>query len=61
MSITALLLTLALIGVVCYLITLIPMDGRIRNVIYVIVAIITVLFTLQWLGVDTSPFPRLRL
>lgn len=47
-----LLVTLIIIGVLLYLVnTLIPMDGKIKTVINVVVLILVLLFVLQSFGV----------
>jgi hypothetical protein len=51
MDILSLLITLAVFGVVVYLITLIPMNGTIKQVIIVVAVLFIVLWLLQTLGV----------
>ena len=56
----ALILTLALVGFVVYLImTYIPMPAIFQTVIYVIVAIVVILYLMKVLGVADVPVPRL--
>lgn len=51
MDIISLLITLAVFGVVLYIITLIPMDGTVRKIIIVIAILAIVLWLLQGFGI----------
>lgn len=53
------LILLVVLGVALYLITLIPMDARIAQVIRVLAILFAVLYALQLLGVWHGP-PALR-
>lgn len=56
-----LILTLALIGLIVYLIvTYIPMPPVFRTVILVVVAIFLIIYLMGVLGVADIPIPRLR-
>jgi VIT1/CCC1 family predicted Fe2+/Mn2+ transporter len=61
MSLLSLLLTLAVLGVVLWLLTaVIPMDATIRKIIVAVVAVLAVCYVLQAFGV-LGPLPvRLR-
>jgi hypothetical protein len=51
----SLLITLAVIGVILYLVnTLLPMDGTIKKVINVLVGLCVLLYVLQFFGVWTG-------
>jgi hypothetical protein len=50
MTLLGILVLLIFIGVVLYIINLIEMDGRIRNLIYVVVLLFVALYLLQALG-----------
>jgi hypothetical protein len=61
MSIITLLIVLILIGVGLYLVnTLIPMDGKIKTLINVIVIIVVLLWLLQVFGI-ASGFEHMRI
>lgn len=60
MTIFSLLITIAVFGLIVYLITLIPMAQVIRNVIVAIAVLFLVLYVLQAFGIATG-FPLLRL
>ncbi len=51
MDIISLLITLAVFGVLLYIITLIPMDATVRQIIIVIAILAIVLWLLQGFGV----------
>ncbi len=53
-SLVTIVIGLVIIGVALYLINLIPMDGTIRSIIYVIVMVAVVLWLLQALGIIGS-------
>jgi predicted membrane channel-forming protein YqfA (hemolysin III family) len=56
-----LILTLALIGFVVYLITTyIPMPAPFKTVIYVIVAVVLILYLMSVFGISDIPIPRAR-
>jgi len=56
-----LILTLALCGLVVYLITTyIPMPPVFKTIIYVIVAVCLILYLVQILGIGDLPIPRLH-
>lgn len=56
-----LILTLALIGMIVWLITkYIPMDPVFKNIIYVIVAVVLIIYLMGVFGVADIPIPRLR-
>lgn len=50
MSLVGLILTLILVGVLLYLIQLIPMDGTIKQIIYVLVIVCVILWVISALG-----------
>jgi len=50
MTLVSLLVTLILIGVLLYLIQLIPMDATIKQIIYVLVVVVVILWVIQQLG-----------
>lgn len=51
MTIIGLLVTLVIIGVVLYLVTLIPMNATIRQIIIVIALLFTILWLLEAFGI----------
>lgn len=56
-----LILTLAVVGLVVYLITTyIPMPPIFKTVIYVIVAIVLIVYLMRVLGIGDIPVPNLR-
>ncbi len=56
-----LILLLAVVGFIVYLITTyIPMPQVIKTVIYVIVAVVLIIYLMGVLGVGDIPIPRLR-
>ena len=61
MSIVGLVLVLILVGVV---LAYVPMDGRIRTIIIVVLALVTVGWLMSWFGLwgylGTGPGHRLR-
>ncbi len=57
----SLILTLALIGLIVYLIiTYIPMPDLFKTIILVVVAIFAILWLMGVLGIADVPVPRLR-
>lgn len=56
----SLIVTLVIVGVALYLITLIPMDAVIQKVIRVVVLLVAFLYVLQILGIWHSATPLLR-
>lgn len=56
----SLIVTLVIVGVALYLITLIPMDAVIQKVIRVVVLLVALLYVLQILGIWHSSTPLLR-
>lgn len=57
----SLILRLAVIGFVVYLITAyIPMPAVFKTVIYVIVAIVVILYLMRVFGIADLPLPRVR-
>lgn len=50
----SILITLVIIGVVLYLINLIPMDGTIKKVIWVLAILFIILWLLSQLGIIGS-------
>jgi predicted membrane channel-forming protein YqfA (hemolysin III family) len=55
----ALILTLALLGLIVYLITTyIPMPPIFKTVIYVIVAVVIILYLMRVFGISDIPLPR---
>lgn len=56
----AIILTIAIVGFLVYVITLIPMPQIFKTVIYGVVAICLVIWLLQTLGVNTG-FPAFHL
>lgn len=56
-----LILTIALLGLIVYLITTyIPMPPVFKTVIYVIVAVILILYLMRVFGIADVPVPQLR-
>ncbi len=57
----SIIVTLVVIGLVLYLIELIPMDGTIKNIIRVIIIIAVIVWLLQAFGLigPIGPFHRL--
>lgn len=56
-----LVLVLALLGFIVYLITTyIPMPPVFKTAIYVIVAIVVILYVMRVLGIGDIPIPRVR-
>lgn len=56
-----LIILLALVGFIVYLITTyIPMPPVFKTIIYVIVAIVLILYLMQVFGIGDVPLPRLR-
>ena len=53
-SLITIIITLILVGVALYLIDLIPMDGTIKKIIYVLVMVVVVLWLLQAFGIIGS-------
>lgn len=61
MDIVSLLITLAVFGVLLYIITLIPMDGTVKKIITVIAILAIVLWLLQGFGIyHFGTVPRWR-
>lgn len=61
MTILGLLITLILIGVVLYLINhLIPMDGKIRTIINVVVVLVVLLWLMDVFVLDLGTVPVIR-
>ncbi len=57
----ALIIVLALVGLIVYLITTyIPMPPIFKTVIYVIVAVCLILYLMQVFGIADIPLPRAR-
>lgn len=56
----SLIIGLVILGVVLYLLTLIPMDPAIQTVIRVVVVLCAVMWLLRAFGVVDMPVPRLR-
>jgi hypothetical protein len=57
----ALIITLALVGLIVYLITTyIPMPPIFKTVIYVIVAIVLILYLMRVFGIADIPLPSAR-
>ena len=50
MTLIGLVITLVIIGLLLYIVTLIPMDGTIKKIITIVVILIAVLYVLQALG-----------
>lgn len=50
MSLVGILVALLILGFVCYLVSLIPMNDTIRKIFYAVVALGAVLWVLQSLG-----------
>lgn len=56
-----LVLTLALLGLIVYLITTyIPMPSIFKTAIYVIVAVVLILYLMRVFGISDVPIPSLR-
>lgn len=53
-SLLGIIVALVLIGVVLYLIELIPMDATIKKIVYVLVVVMVVLWLLQAFGIIGS-------
>jgi hypothetical protein len=56
----SLIVTLVIVGVCLYIVTLIPMDAVIQKVIRVVVLLVALLYVLQILGIWHSATPLLR-
>lgn len=56
----SLIVTLIIVGVALYLVTLIPMDPVIQKVIRVVVLLVALLYVLQMLGIWHTSTPLLR-
>lgn len=56
----SLIVTLVIVGVCLYLLTLIPMDPVIQKVIRVVVLLVALLYVLQMLGIWHTSTPLLR-
>jgi len=57
----SLILTLALVGLIVYLIvTYIPMPQIVKTIILVVVAICLILYLMQIFGIGDIPLPRYR-
>lgn len=57
----SLILTLALIGLILFLIEqYIPMDPTIKTVIRILVVVLVVLWLIRLLGIDDLPLPTFR-
>ncbi len=54
-----LLLSIAIVGFICYLVLMIPMPPIFKNIILGVIVICAVIWALQMFGVHTG-FPRLR-
>lgn len=50
MSLIGLLILLIVIGLILYLINLLPIDARIKSVCYVVVVVFVIIYLLQMLG-----------
>lgn len=50
MTLISLIITLVIIGFVLYLINLLPIDGKIKQIIYAVVILIVIIWVLQSLG-----------
>lgn len=56
-----LVLTLALLGLIVYLVTTyIPMPAVFKTIIYVIVAVVLIIYLMRVLGVGDIPIPQWR-
>lgn len=51
----SLLITLIVIGLVLYLISTLPIDARIKNIIHVIVVVLVIVWLLEGFGLFTGP------
>lgn len=60
MDIMSLLITLVIFGVLLYIITLIPMDGTVKQIITVLAILLIVLYVLQAFGVFHMGFIGVR-
>ncbi len=61
MSLISLILVLVVVGVLLYVVqTLIPMDERIKKVIYVLVALAVLIYILQSVGLISGSYVHLR-
>lgn len=56
----SLVVTLVIVGVALWIITLIPMDPVIKQVIRVVVLLVVLLYVLQMLGIWHTTTPLLR-
>lgn len=50
-----LLVSLIVIGLVLYLVSTLPIDARIKNIIHVIVVVLVILWLLETFGLFTGP------
>lgn len=53
-SLISIIITLIFVGVILYLINLIPMDFTIKRIIYILVIIVVVIWLLQTFGIIGS-------
>lgn len=61
MPLVGLIMTLILVGVLLYLVQLIPMDATIKQIIYVLVVVCVILWIISSLGLlSAGPVLRLR-
>ena len=57
MSIISLLIFIVLVGVVMWLVNLIPMPGPIKALLNLVVLVVLVIYVLQWFGVIHGVIP----
>ncbi len=50
MTLVGLIVTLIVVGLLLYLINLLPLDGTIKNIIHVVVIIVVIIWVIQSLG-----------
>ena len=56
MSLVSLVLTLVFVGVLLYLLELVPMDGTIKTIIRIVVILFVIIWVIQQLGLwDVGP------
>ena len=60
MSLIGLIVVLVIVGAVLYILSLLPIDGTVKRIIYVIVLILVFLYVLQAFGLISGTGIRLR-
>lgn len=50
----SLLITIIILGLICWVISILPIDARLKTIAYVVVAIIALVYLLRHLGVGVG-------